>query len=122
MSDVNEHSVSTDSYAIIEDVLRCAKSWNPNARLLGNVKAGEIVDAMERVHQAVRDAFLCGYRVGHHDTVNGEYQCCDQGGREKTDDYMMRDLGIERNDRDFHDWCANSACRRCNARFNGVEA
>jgi len=28
----------------VNEVLECARSWNPNARLIGNVTAGDIAD------------------------------------------------------------------------------
>lgn len=38
--------------------------------------------------ERLREAVLAAYRKGHHHTVNGGYQWCDQGGREVVEEII----------------------------------
>lgn len=53
-----------------------------------------LVASLEAEIERLREAVLAAYRKGHHHTVNGGYQWCDQGGREVVEE-IIREAGEE---------------------------
>ena len=56
-------------------------------------KAEAELTALRAEVERLREAVLAAYRKGHHRTVNGGYQWCDQGGREIVEEIILEAMG-----------------------------
>ena len=45
----SEPSGALDGYAVLSGLINCADGWEPDVRLLGNIRAGDIVRAVSEV-------------------------------------------------------------------------
>ena len=65
---------------VLDELLTCFSAWEPDVRVVGNVRAKDATEAITRLRaelaeckrQSVR-LYNSGYHAGHHDTVEGCY-------------------------------------------------
>jgi hypothetical protein len=70
-----------------------AATWPPDtATHLELLSNADQLDALRAEVERLREAVLSAYRKGHHHTVNGGYQWCDQGGREVVEEIIREAL------------------------------
>ncbi len=64
---------------ILESLIECASSWDKEARLVGNVKAGDIVDAVSEALRIVRNLGQYSYTIWEDENFRDGYREVESG-------------------------------------------